>query len=77
MTLIDARESFPVKWQKTIGEDGRVRQEALIRVDDYWQIHVWVEARTQRNVEEILSLLLQLPTFTKKPKAPSLNGLDH
>jgi hypothetical protein len=59
---------FPVKWYRTIASDRSVSQKALIRLDDYWQVDIWVSAKRQADVDRLVATVAQLPTFTKKPK---------
>jgi hypothetical protein len=59
---------FPVQWHRITASDGSVRQEAVIPLDDYWKVDIWVSAKQQSDVDRILEVVAQLPTFTKKPK---------
>ena len=59
---------FALEWHRHIASDGSVKQEALIRLDDYWKTHIWISAPHQADVDRLLQVVAQLPTFTKKPK---------
>ena len=59
---------FPLKWYRKVGDDGTVTQRALVRLDYYWKADVWVAAARQSDVDQLVAILSQLPTFTKKPK---------
>lgn len=59
---------FPLEWHRCVESDGKVKQEALIRMDDYWKAHIWVSAPHQADVDGLLEVIAKLPTFTKKPK---------
>jgi len=59
---------FAVQWHKTIAEDGSVTQRGLIPLDDYWKVDISVHAKSQKDVDGLLAIVSQLPTFTKKPK---------
>lgn len=59
---------FPVQWHRVITEDGSLKQRALIRLDDYWQVDIWVRAKRQKDLDELLTAISRLPTFTQKPK---------
>jgi hypothetical protein len=68
-TLVRGRLGiFPVQWHRKVATDGSVSQKALIRLDDYWQIDIWVSAKRQADLDRLLAIVAQLPTFTKKPK---------
>jgi hypothetical protein len=59
---------FPVRWHRVVTEDGSVKQRALIRLDDYWQVDIWVHAKRQKDLDKLLTVISRLPTFTQKPK---------
>lgn len=59
---------FPLKWYRKVGADGTITQTALIKLDYYWKAHVWITAARQSDVDQLVAILSQLPTFTKKPK---------
>ena len=58
---------YPVDWHRRIAADGSVSQKALIRLDDYWQVDIWASAKLQADLDRLLAIVAQLPTFTKKP----------
>jgi hypothetical protein len=59
---------FPVQWRRVTAKDGSVTQNALIPLDDYWKIDISIHAKSQKDVDQLLGTISQLPTFTKKPK---------
>lgn len=59
---------FPLKWYRKVGDDGPVTQRALVDLDYSWKADVWVVAARQSDVDQLVAILSQLPTFTKKPK---------
>jgi hypothetical protein len=68
MTLKDRLGIFPLKWHRKVAGDGTVTQSALVKLDYYWRAHVWVTAARQSDVDQLIAILSQLPTFTKKPE---------
>jgi hypothetical protein len=56
---------FPVKWHRNIGADGSVEQEAIILIDSVMDLkaHVWAEAPNETQLNNLLSIVGQLPTF--------------
>jgi hypothetical protein len=59
---------FPVAWHRIVAKNGSVTQSALIPLDDYWKVNISVQAKRQQDVDGLLAVIAQLPTFTKKPK---------
>ena len=59
---------FPVTWHRTAAKDGSISQNALIRLDDSSHVDIWLQAKSQQDVDQILTIISRLPTFTKKPK---------
>jgi hypothetical protein len=56
---------FSPKWNRTIGTDGAIDQEARIVIDSAMglQAHVWVSAPGENQLKDLLSVVGQLPTF--------------
>lgn len=59
---------FAVKWYRKITPDGSISQNALVDLDYFWKADVNVTANSQSNVDQLIAIVSQLPTFTKKPK---------
>jgi hypothetical protein len=59
---------FPVKWYRIVTKNRSVSQRALIQLDDYWQVDIGVTAKRQEDVDRLIGILSQLPTFNKRPK---------
>lgn len=59
---------FPVKWLRTVLNDGSISQRALVYLDDYWHVDIWISAKRQADLDRLIVSVSQLPTFTKKPK---------
>jgi hypothetical protein len=60
--------TYPVQWHRATVKDGSVTQNALIPLDDYWKVDISVHAKSQKDIDQLLAIVSQLPTFTKKPK---------
>jgi hypothetical protein len=56
---------FPVKWYRSIGADGSIEQEAIILIDSVMGLkaHVWAKAPKENQLDNLLSVVGQLPTF--------------
>lgn len=68
-TMIEGKLGiFPLRWHRAVAKDGSIRQNALVRLDDYWQVDIWVSAKRQADLDRVLQTVARLPTFTKKPK---------
>lgn len=59
---------FPVQWHRAVSSDSSIKQEAVIPLDDYWKVDIWVSAKHQADLDRLLEIISQLPTFSKKPK---------
>jgi hypothetical protein len=59
---------YPVQWHRATAKDGSITQNALIQLDEYWKIDISVHAKSQRDLDQLLAIISQLPTFTKKPR---------
>ncbi len=59
---------FSVEWHRAVASDGSVMQEAVIKLNDYWKANIWVAAKQQADVDRLLEVIAQLPTFTRKPE---------
>lgn len=57
---------FPVKWHRSSSADGAIHQEAIIRIDKVMGLkaHIWAEAPNENEMEKLLSVVGQLPTFS-------------
>ncbi len=58
---------FPAKWHRRIEPNKSVTQNALVHLDYYWQVDIGVNAPRQEDVDKLVAVVSQLPTFTKKP----------
>jgi hypothetical protein len=65
---------FPVTWHRSIAQDGSVSQDALLSLDYYWKADIRVTAAGQTDVDQLIAIVSQLPTFTKKPDVIPGNG---
>jgi hypothetical protein len=64
---------YPVTWYRAVDKDGLISQDALIPLDDYWQIDLRLSAKRQTDLDQIIATISRLPVFTKKPK-PVVSG---
>jgi hypothetical protein len=64
---------YPVKWYRAVDEHGLISQDALIPLDDYWQIDLRLSAKRQIDLDQIIATISRLPVFTSKPK-PVVSG---
>jgi len=57
---------FPAKWQRSVGPDGSIHQEAILALGGALDMkaHVWAEAPNDDQLQKLLSVLGQLPTFS-------------
>ncbi|HEV2840141.1 MAG TPA: hypothetical protein VGW39_02350 [Chthoniobacterales bacterium] len=57
---------FPAKWHRSVGPDGSIHQEAIIALGGVLNLkaHVWAKAPNEDQLQKILSVLGQLPTFS-------------
>jgi hypothetical protein len=63
---------FPVTWHRKVAPDGTISQEAALKLYDAWKVDVWLEARRQSDIDGMIAIVSNLPTFAEKPKsAPS------
>jgi hypothetical protein len=53
---------FPVEWHRSVSNEGSIRQETIVRISGY-KAHVWVDAPSQTEMNKLLAVLGQLPTF--------------
>ena len=58
---------FRVKWYRHADATGAITQRGLVQMDYYWKADVWVDAARQSEVDALVAILAQLPTFTHKP----------
>ena len=67
-TLVRGRLGiYPVQWHRKVAADGSVSQKTLIHMDDYWRADVWVDAKSQAELDRLLDVVAKLPNFTTKP----------
>ena len=57
-----------MKWDRAVEVDGSVRQSALIHLDRHWQVDIWIRTKQMADLNRLLAIVGQLPTFTKQPK---------
>jgi hypothetical protein len=63
---------FPLTWHRKVAPDGTISQEAALKLYDAWKVDIWLEAKRQSDIDGMIAIVSQLPTFTQKPKpAPS------
>ncbi len=62
---------FPVTWHRKVAPDGTIHQEAALKLYDFWKVNIWLEAKRQSDIDEMIGLISRLPTFTQKPKPVS------
>ncbi|MFN2624144.1 MAG: hypothetical protein ABR611_15005 [Chthoniobacterales bacterium] len=65
-TIVKSRLGrFPIKWNRSIGTDGSIEQEAIIVIDSAMELkaHVWASAPNESQLNNMLSVVGQLPTF--------------
>lgn len=57
---------FPAKWHRSVGPNGSIRQEAIIALGGVLNVkaRVWASAPNEEQLQKILSVLGQLPTFS-------------
>lgn len=57
---------FPAKWHRSVGPDGSIHQEAIIALGGVLNLkaHVWAKAPNEDQLQKLLSVLGQLPTFS-------------
>jgi hypothetical protein len=68
-TVVDGKlGTFRAQWHRVSDKNGAVIQNALIPLDDYWKVDISVRAKSQADVDKLVVVIAQLPTFTKKPK---------
>lgn len=57
---------FPAKWHRSVGPDGSIHQEAIIALGGVLDMkaHIWASAPNEDQLQKLLSVLGQLPTFS-------------
>lgn len=57
---------FAAKWRRSVSPDGSIHQEAIIVLGGVLDMkaHVWAEAPNEDQLQKLLSVLGQLPTFS-------------
>jgi hypothetical protein len=65
-TVISRLGRFRAKWHRNVDPDGSIRQEAIIALGGVLDLkaHVWAEAPNEDQLQKLLSVLGQLPTFS-------------
>ena len=58
---------YRVQWDRTAKQNS-VTQHALILLDEYWKVAIAVHGKSQNDLDRLLTIVSQLPTFTKKPR---------
>ena len=56
-----------MQWYRVTAKDGSVTQNALIPLNDYWKVDISIHSKSQKDVDQLLGTISQLPMFTKKP----------
>ena len=64
---------YPVTWYRALDKERGISQDALISLDDYWQIDLRLSAKRQTDLDQIIATISRLPMFTNKPK-PAFSG---
>jgi hypothetical protein len=59
---------YRVDWYRSVGDKDAIQQQALIRLDDYWQVDLTVTAKRQEDVNQIIATIAKLPLFSEPPK---------
>jgi hypothetical protein len=59
---------FPLTWHRKVAPDGTISQEAALKLYDAWKVDIWLEAKRQSDIDGMIAVVSQLPTFTAKPK---------
>jgi hypothetical protein len=59
---------YGVDWYCSVGKDGLIRRDALVRLDDYWRVDLSLSAKRQEDVERLITTIAQLPLFSQRAK---------
>lgn len=62
---------FPLTWHRKVAPDGTISQEAALKLYDAWKVDIWLEAKRQSDIDEMIAIISKLPTFAQKPKPVS------
>lgn len=54
---------FDANWTKYSGEDGLMRQETIVAVDDIRKVHIWIEARSEDEIKTLIGCFARMPLF--------------
>lgn len=54
---------FDANWTKYAGEDGLMRQETIVALDDLRKVHIWIEARSEDEIEKLIGCFARMPLF--------------
>jgi hypothetical protein len=60
---------FPLTWYRKVAPDGTISQEAALKLYDAWKVDIWLEAKRQSDIDGMIAIVSQLPTFAQKPKS--------
>jgi hypothetical protein len=52
-----------VEWHRSVSNQGSIHQETIVRICSAFKAHVWVDAPSQTEMNKLLAVLGQLPTF--------------
>jgi hypothetical protein len=59
---------YQVDWYSSVAQKDAIQQQALIRLDDYWQVDLTVTGKRPGDVDQIIATIGQLPLFSQRPK---------
>jgi hypothetical protein len=59
---------FPLTWHRKVAPDGTISQEAALKLYDAWKVDIWLEAKRQSDIDGMIAIISNLPTFTEKPR---------
>ena len=62
----DKLDRFPTQWHRRMTDDGSVTQNALVDIDHH-EVDIAVIARSQKEVDQLVAVVGQLPIFNKAP----------
>lgn len=57
-----------VLWYRTVSQEKSITQATVVVIDDYLQAHVWILAKQQEDIDELVKIATQLPTFSSSAK---------
>ena len=62
-----------VTWYRSLGENGSIVQHALLHLNWYWRVDIWIRGPKQSDVDQLIGIVSNLPLFNGKPP-PTLLG---